>query len=509
MPPGDERAGARAAAGNVFRPHGPAAAAGRPALVFLPGWGFDGRILDLAAAPVAAYAPAGPLDPATLVADLLAFLDRTGIDRVHLVGWSLGAHLALDFGRAHPERLASLTLIAMRGHWPTAEISAIRRDLAAAPAAFLAAFYRKCLAGDKAAQRRFAASLEGEYLAGLDLGLLNRGLDYLAATLPQAPAAAIPLRLAHGRRDLIAPLADRAVLAGASEEVFDHAGHAVFLGPSFSWPGHDDPAARKRAIRDRFSRAAATYDAHADVQKEVAQGLAARLGRITPAGVLEIGCGSGFYTGLLAARFPGARLLALDFSPGMADATAARFAANPRVRVQCQDGEEYLAGAGERFDLITSNATLQWFDDPLLALTRMATLLNPGGMLLCSLFGPRTLAELAQGLSAVCGRQVALPPQRFPALAALAGVLAGRLADVECGETLLCRHYGSLRELLGHIRLTGTGGWPAGERPLLTRRRFRELEAWFGERHNGFPATYQAFYLRGRLGAFPVKEEQA
>ena len=44
-------------------------------------------------------------------AELLALLDARGIDRVHLVGASMGGELALDFTLDHPERVASLTMV--------------------------------------------------------------------------------------------------------------------------------------------------------------------------------------------------------------------------------------------------------------------------------------------------------------------------------------------------------------------------------------------------------------
>jgi len=378
------------------------------------------------------------------------------------------------------------------------EIAAIRRDLSRDPGAFLVSFFRKCFAGDKSAYRRFVDLLEGEYLGAMDLGCLNRGLDYLAASLPQAPAGDAALRVVHGRRDLIAPVGEMAEIAGAVVEIHDYAGHAVFLAPEFSWPGIGEGAARKRAIRNRFSRAAVTYDAHADVQKEVACGLAARLPEAGVANILEIGCGSGFYTELLAARFPAARIQAVDFSPGMVAAARAKFAATPRVQFVCRDGEEYLVATEERFDLITSNATLQWFDDPVAALARMVLLLNRQGALLCSLFGPGTLAELGEGVTAVCGQPVALPPRCFPTLAGIESGLAALPVETECVETIVRRQYQSLRELLLHIKLTGTGGPPAAGRPLLTRKRFRELEQWFSTQYGGYPATYQTFFVQGR-----------
>jgi 2-hydroxy-6-oxonona-2,4-dienedioate hydrolase len=49
-----------------------------------------------------------------------AFLDHMGLDKVHLVGNSLGGHVGLIYARKHPERVASLTLIASSGLYENA-----------------------------------------------------------------------------------------------------------------------------------------------------------------------------------------------------------------------------------------------------------------------------------------------------------------------------------------------------------------------------------------------------
>jgi 2-succinyl-6-hydroxy-2,4-cyclohexadiene-1-carboxylate synthase len=52
--------------------------------------------------------PAATLD--ALASELLDVLDDAGIDRVDLVGYSMGGRVALTFALAHPERLSSLVL---------------------------------------------------------------------------------------------------------------------------------------------------------------------------------------------------------------------------------------------------------------------------------------------------------------------------------------------------------------------------------------------------------------
>jgi malonyl-CoA O-methyltransferase len=256
---------------------------------------------------------------------------------------------------------------------------------------------------------------------------------------------------------------------------------------------------RKQRIRQRFSRAAGTYDAHAEVQKD----LAARLFLELPEGkesegigrILEIGCGTGRFTALLAERYPEGRITALDFAEGMVHLARKRLADKANVSVLCEDGERFLAACPGTFALICANSTLQWFDDLGAALARIGRLLSDQGRFVGVLFGPRTFTELAQGLSEVFGQEVRLPPHAFPAGEDLAGMLGAIFPRFVVQEESRVKKYESLLDLLDHIRKTGTGG---GQLPgALTRGRLRRLDAWFHATHGGYPATYQAFVVRG------------
>ena len=252
----------------------------------------------------------------------------------------------------------------------------------------------------------------------------------------------------------------------------------------------------KQRIRQRFSRAAETYDAHAEVQKD----MALRLLRELPEGngpkhILEIGCGTGRFTALLAARYPAARIIALDFAEGMVHLAGKRLQGKGKVSVLCEDGERYLAACPGPFDLICANSTLQWFDNPVAALGQIGRLLSAKGCFVGVLFGPRTFTELAQGLSQVFGQEVRLPPNGFPSGEQLEGLLGKIFPRFSVQEEARVKNYGSLLDLLDHIRKTGTGG---GHLPgALTRGRLRQLDDWFQATHGGYPATYQAFVVRG------------
>ena len=198
-------------------------------VLFLPGWGFSGQVLDLAEQPSPWVRPVAPLDPATAQPGILAFLAEQHLDSVQLVGWSMGASLAFDFACAFPEKVVKLTLIGMRASWPPSEIVAIRQGLAADPPAFLRDFYRKSVLGYKKEYRRFVAEQQEPLLESLDMQVLDRGLDYLGQWRLPVHGVQCPVFCWHGRRDIIAPVTEQALIPGARTTIIEHGGHALVL----------------------------------------------------------------------------------------------------------------------------------------------------------------------------------------------------------------------------------------------------------------------------------------
>ena len=74
----------------------------------------------------------------------------------------------------------------------------------------------------------------------------------------------------------------------------------------------------KQRIRQAFDQAAVTYDAAADVQREVSDRLAEYLdpveGNFNPADILDAGCGTGYGVLRLQRRWPHADLTLIDFA---------------------------------------------------------------------------------------------------------------------------------------------------------------------------------------------------
>jgi malonyl-CoA O-methyltransferase len=464
--------------------------------VFLPGWGFDGRVTGLAAPPHPWLTTSRPATPAEILAALGESLEHLGIESLALTGWSLGAYLALDFAAANPERISALYLLAARDHWPPAEIEAIRQGIADDREDFMRSFYRKCFLGYRQAGLAFRENLEERYLAGFSPAILKAGLDYLsdirlAARLSRLKGLDLPIYQLEGGQDIIAPPIASPGL-GAFHQLFRHGGHPLFLEKGFDPKQHQ----RKATIRGKFSRAASTYDDYADTQKEAARRLIGHLPETAPDTILELGCGTGNLTRLLAGRYPAARITALDFSQDMV-ALARNKVPGERVNFLCRDAELYLENCGDSFDLIIANATLQWFDDFDRALARIAGCLKPGGLFAACIFGPATLRELRDGLTFVNPEgEVHLPVDDFPPREQIEAGLEHHFTAVASEEWLSRRNYPDLSHLFRHLRRTGTTG-PGRDQPLLDRPRLAALDKWFAEELGEYRLTYQIFLVRG------------
>jgi len=55
-------------------------------------------------------------------------LDEAGVAEMHLVGWSNGGRIALDFALAHPQRVLTLTLIEPAAYWLVADMEESARS---------------------------------------------------------------------------------------------------------------------------------------------------------------------------------------------------------------------------------------------------------------------------------------------------------------------------------------------------------------------------------------------
>ena len=119
----------------------------------------------------------------------------------------------------------------------------------------------------------------------------------------------------------------------------------------------------------------ARYLLHAEERARPFLDLVARVGAEQPRSVVDLGCGPGGLTRLLAQRWPAADVLGLDSSSEMV-AEARRLTA-PRLRFEVGDLRDWRA---ERpVDVLVCNATLQWVPGHLDLLPSLVGQVAPGG----------------------------------------------------------------------------------------------------------------------------------
>lgn len=256
----------------------------------------------------------------------------------------------------------------------------------------------------------------------------------------------------------------------------------------------------KRAVARHFSRAAATYDEAALVQADMARDLAVLCPDLPAAPrLLEIGCGTGLFTDQLLALYPDASLTILDISPAMAAHCRVKYAARKNVRVVEADGETFTPD--REYDCIASAATLQWFCNPAAALARYRTQLRPGGVLLFSVLGEGTFAELFTAFrEAYAGLGIPYVRTQGPPLFAAAfwkEALQGyRLLHEE--RRIYTQYYPEVAAFLRDLRRTGASNAedrrretpPAAVRAMLESYR----RSWPGK----VPVTYEGLFYSAR-----------
>jgi trans-aconitate 2-methyltransferase len=116
------------------------------------------------------------------------------------------------------------------------------------------------------------------------------------------------------------------------------------------------------------------YLTYADERGRPFVDLVSRVGATEPREVVDLGCGPGNLTGLLAERWPGAHVVGLDSSPEM---IASAQALGQSVDYVVADLRAWRPD--RPVDVLVSNATLQWVPGHLELLPSLVAAVAPGG----------------------------------------------------------------------------------------------------------------------------------
>lgn len=462
-----------------------------PALIMVCGWGHPVSDLKQLAVELTEHFNVSILtvhELAPAYSEKLGHILKRKRDPSYLLGWSMGGMVSLETAALCPERVAGLILVGSAAKFcsnedypqgiPAQNLRAMAAALRRHPVPVLSQFLAEVHAPDTLDPDSLSASVTRTTTLGIDH--LVRDLGYLqSADLRQvARTLNIPTLVLHGREDRIIPyqsgqwLLDN--LPRARGKLIQGVGHSLPLVHAgvvkreVIYFSREKPESHSRTVCQRFSAAAATYDAHARVQNAVA----AKLIRLIPssdlvAHILEVGCGTGALTRHLLGNFPKATIDAIDISSKMIDSARRNFSAAPTIHWQEADARYFRPR--KHYELIASNCALHWVDPLLDGLHNLARLLNTGGQLTFSIMLDGTLHELHEARLRIAPEK--LPPGRLPRLQEVLDSL--ELSGCEVIESLEETEtdvYASAADFLRSIHVMGLTGGAVSQAPTPLNR---------------------------------------
>lgn len=281
-------------------------------------------------------------------------------------------------------------------------------------------------------------------------------------------------------------------------------------------PLHPTPTLLDRAaIRRHAQRASASYDEHAVLAARLRDQLVERLDwvALAPDVVLDLGCGTGHGAAALAARWPHARVIALDASPAMLEQSA-RHGVAGRIEQLCAEAEA-IPLPDASVDLVFCNLMLPWCEDIDAVFAEIARILRPRGLFTFTTLGPQTLFELRAAWRAAGGHEALHP---FTGMHDLGdGLLRAGLAEPVLDAACYVLTYADVGGVLRDLKATGFQN-AATNRPrgLTGRGLLRRLEESYEQFRDAsvLPASYEVVFgqawgavaraQRSRPGAFAV-----
>ena len=264
----------------------------------------------------------------------------------------------------------------------------------------------------------------------------------------------------------------------------------------------------KRAVRRAFERAAEGYERSAALQREVGARLLAHLDpmRVAPARLLDLGSGPGAFFEPLAKRFADAEIVAIDLAFNMLRVARRRTPWWRRAlltrapRLICADAER-LPLRGGSAQLVFSNLALQWCA-PAAVFAECARVLETGGLMLFSTFGPDTLKELRDAFAMVdAGAHV----NSFVDMHDLGdGLVQAGFADPVMEMEMLTLEYASVEAIARELKaIGGHNALPGRARGLAGRHRWARMVEHYERlrREGSLPATFEVIYGHAWKGA--------
>jgi malonyl-CoA O-methyltransferase len=233
----------------------------------------------------------------------------------------------------------------------------------------------------------------------------------------------------------------------------------------------------KDLIRTRFAKNLESYNQNAKIQKLMAKRLVQIANKKSYSKILEIGCGTGFLTDLINTNFNFEKYKAIDI---VEECEPFISKINNSIEFLPTDIETYLSQDNETFDLIISNAALQWVNNFEEIINNLKTKLNNGGELVFSTFGKENFREIYFLLGV--------------SLDYFSSQELEKMFDAKVEEEIHVMMFNSPKEVLKHLKSTGVN---AIENKKWTKKDLIQFENGYNSLCATKPTlTYHPMYIQ-------------
>ena len=270
--------------------------------------------------------------------------------------------------------------------------------------------------------------------------------------------------------------------------------------------------ASKQAVASDFGCASASYEGAARLQRQMGDAMLATITQpVTQGGtVVDLGCGTGWYTRQLAQRF-GAHTIGVDLAPGMLAFAKAQSKAQSKApskkpskapgpeTIQWLEADaERLPLADQSVDLIYSNLMIQWCHNPQGVLRECLRVLRPGGQLRVSTLLLGTLQELQQAWVLVDPHQKHV--NGFISAVDFAATTVEILPAAQWCSQMITLDYPTPMALMNELRQLGAGYKDIQRRKTATAPgRLKQMcQNYPQQPDGGIVASYHAGWLEWR-----------
>jgi len=251
----------------------------------------------------------------------------------------------------------------------------------------------------------------------------------------------------------------------------------------------------KKQVANSFSRAAHTYDSVASLQRYAGGLLLQRVKKSSEAKVVvDLGCGTGYFTPQLQDLFSDSLVIGVDIAEGML-----KFASenHPSQKNWLCGDADYLPFAASSVDIIFSNFALQWCTDLPHLFAELNRILKADGQCIFTSLGPATLHEMKAAWKQV-DMHVHVNKFHEPDLL-LKNLQNANFQIIGFDNKVEVMQFENLSDLTRSLKCLGAQNANRGRATGLTGRKKIQAfkEAYENFRNNNLlPATYDIFYLQ-------------